>query len=123
LRDLARFGLLLSRSGRRGASQVVPEAWIRDTLTPGEDSVDAFLASEPDPEQRARGSYYRNQFWVFDPTGPIWRCSGINGQHVLIHGPADVVIAKFSTWPVALSDALSIGTRQALIALAEAIPE
>jgi CubicO group peptidase (beta-lactamase class C family) len=121
LRDLARFGLLLSQNGRRDGTRVIPEAWIRDTLTPGADSVEAFLASQPDAEQQARGSYYRNQFWVFDAAGPIWRCSGINGQHVVIHGPADVVIAKFSTWPVALSDELSIGTRGALIALAESV--
>jgi len=121
LRDLARFGQLLANGGRRDGTEVVPEAWIRDTLTPDADSREAFLASNPDAEQCARGSFYRNQFWVFDAEAPIWRCSGINGQHVVIHGPADVVIAKFSTWPVAMADDLSLGTRGALIALAEAV--
>ncbi|HEX8025300.1 MAG TPA: serine hydrolase [Candidatus Limnocylindrales bacterium] len=121
LRDLGRFGLLMASGGRCNGRQVVPEAWIRDTLTPDPDSRDAYLASDPDPEQRAHGSYYRNQFWVFDAAAPIWRCSGINGQHVVIHGPAEVVIAKLSTWPVAMADDLSIGTRTALLALAEAV--
>jgi CubicO group peptidase (beta-lactamase class C family) len=121
LRDLARFGLLLAQNGCADGRQVVPEAWIHDTLTPEADSVTAFLASDPDPEQRAHGSYYRNQFWVYDSRVPIWRCSGINGQHVVIHGGADVVIAKLSTWPAALPQELSIGTRQALIGLAEAV--
>jgi CubicO group peptidase (beta-lactamase class C family) len=121
LRDLARFGLLLSRNGRAAEREVIPESWIRDTLKPDPDSVDAFLASDPDPEQRTHGSYYRNAFWVYDARVPIWRCSGINGQHVVVHGGADVVIAKLSTWPVALAQELSIGTRQALIALAEAV--
>jgi len=121
LRDLARFGQLLANRGRRDGAAVIPESWIVDTLTPGPDSVEAYLASEPDAEQVARGSYYRNQFWVFDPAAPIYRCSGINGQSVLVHGPADAVIAKLSTWPVAWSEEFALPTRQALIGLAEAL--
>ena len=121
LRDLARFGQLLANRGRRDGTPVIPEAWIDDTLTPGPDSVQAFLASEPDAEQVERGSYYRNQFWVFDHEAPIFRCNGINGQHVLVHGPAEVVIAKLSTWPVAWSEDIAIPSRQAMIGLAEAI--
>jgi CubicO group peptidase (beta-lactamase class C family) len=121
LRDLARFGQLLANRGYREGRVVIPESWIDDTLTPDPDSVEAFLASEPDAEQVARGSYYRNQFWVFDPEAPIWRGSGINGQSILVHGPADVVIAKLSTWPVAWSEEFALPTRQAMIGLAEAL--
>jgi CubicO group peptidase (beta-lactamase class C family) len=120
LRDLARFGQLLADDGRRGAKQVIPAAWIRDTLTPDADSVEAF-AAEADAEQRRRGSYYRNQFWVFDPAVPIYQGSGINGQTVFIHGTANVVIAKLSTWPVAWSEDIARPTRQAMLALAEQI--
>ena len=121
LRDLARFGLLLARDGRRGERQVVPEAWLRDTLTPEPDSVEAFRFSDPDPERVRRGSFYRNQTWVFDPAGPIFHGSGINGQAFLVHRPADVVIAKFSTWPVAWSDQIGNDTRGALVELAETV--
>ena len=121
LRDLARFGQLLANRGRRDGAPVIPESWIDDTLTPASDSVEAFLASEPDAEQVERGSYYRNQFWVFDHRAPIYRGSGINGQHVLVHGPAEVVIAKFSTWPVAWSEDIAVPTRQAMIGLAESL--
>jgi len=121
LRDLARFGQLLANRGRRDGAPVIPESWIDDTLTPASDSVEAFLASEPDAEQVERGSYYRNQFWVFDHQAPIYRGSGINGQHVLVHGPAEVVIAKFSTWPVAWSEDIAVPTRQAMIGLAESL--
>jgi CubicO group peptidase (beta-lactamase class C family) len=121
LRDLGRFGQLLANNGRRDGVPVIPESWIDDTLSPGPDSVDAFLASEPDAEQVRRGSFYRNQFWIFDPDAPIYRCSGINGQSILVHGPAEVVIAKFSTWPVAWSEEFALPTRQALIGLAETL--
>jgi CubicO group peptidase (beta-lactamase class C family) len=120
LRDLARFGQLLLDGGRRDQVEVIPAAWIRDTLTPDTDTVAAF-ATEATEEQRRRGSFYRNQVWVFDPALPIFYGSGINGQTVFVHGPAQVVIAKLSTWPVAWDDGIAARTLEALLALAEEI--
>lgn len=120
LRDLARFGLLLLRGGKREDRMVVPDAWIRDTLTPDEDTVEAFGGSM-DAREFPEGAYYRNQFWVIDPTAPIYLGSGINGQTVLIHGPADVVIAKFSTWPVAWSPEFAVPTWKGLVEVAEQV--
>ena len=116
LRDLARFGQLLADGGGR----VIPRAWIRDTLTPDADTVEAF-ASTADARELAAGSYYRNKFWVVDPAGPIYMGSGINGQSVFVHGPSKVVIAKFSTWPVAWTEEFSILTRLGLTSLAEQV--
>jgi hypothetical protein len=47
--------------------------------------------------------------------------SGINGQTVLVHGPADVVVAKVSTWPVAWTPAFGVTTRTGLVDLAERV--
>jgi len=120
LRDLARFGLLLLRGGRRGSEQVIPRAWIQDTLIADPDVLTAFAAA-PDVAEFPVGAYYRNQFWVIDPRGPIVMASGINGQTVLVHGLADVVVAKVSTWPVAWTPAYSVTTRTGLIDLAERV--
>ncbi len=120
LRDLARFGQLLANGGRRGRRSVIPRSWIRDTLTPDPDSVEAF-ADTADRFERRRGAYYRNQFWVVDPDVSIYMGSGINGQTVFVHGAADVVIAKFSTWPVAWEDQIARDTRSAMISLAEQV--
>ena len=120
LRDLARFGLLLHRRGRRDDRNVIPAAWVEDTLTPDADTIDAFEGSL-DSRELPRGAYYRNQFWVIDPSAPIYLCSGINGQSVLIHGPADVVVAKFSTWPVAWTDEFAVRTWKGLVDLAEQV--
>jgi CubicO group peptidase (beta-lactamase class C family) len=103
LRDLARFGLLMARGGRRARSHIVPDAWIRDTLTPDADSVAAF-AGDPDAATLPGGAYYRNQWWVANRSRPTYYGSGINGQMVLIDGPTDVVVAKLSTWPEAYTD-------------------
>jgi hypothetical protein len=40
---------------------------------------------------------------------------------VLIHGPADVVIAKFSTWPVAWTKEFAVRTWKGLVDLAEKV--
>jgi CubicO group peptidase (beta-lactamase class C family) len=122
LRDLARFGQLLADGGRRGDGQAIPEAWIRDTLTPDPDSVEAFSAYADRFEKR-HGAYYRNQFWVVDPDIPIYMGSGINGQNVFVHGEAGVVIAMFSTWPGAWEDRIARDTRNGLIAIAEQLAQ
>jgi hypothetical protein len=100
LRDLARFGLLMARDGRRGRERIVPEAWIRDVLTPDPDSEAAFLADE-ESARELPGGYYRDQWWVASATRPSYYGVGINGQLVFVDGPTDVVIAKLSTWPEA----------------------
>jgi CubicO group peptidase (beta-lactamase class C family) len=120
LRDLARFGLLMARGGRRGASRIVPAEWIRDTLTPDPDSISAF-AGDPDAKQLPNGAYYRNQWWVASATRPTYYGSGINGQMVLIDGPTQVVIAKLSTWPEAYTDDYFVPTFTACMDLARQI--
>jgi hypothetical protein len=122
LRDLARFGQLMLDGGRRGREQIVPRAWIRDTLEPDDDTVAAFQATA-DARELPAGAYYRNKWWVVDPAGPIYMGSGINGQTVLIHVPANVVVAKLSTWPVAWDVGYSIRTRTGLVDLAERVAD
>jgi CubicO group peptidase (beta-lactamase class C family) len=120
LRDLARFGLLMARNGRRGSTQVVPREWIRDILTPDPDSVEAF-AGDADARELPPGAYYRNQWWIRSATRPTYYGSGINGQFVLIDGPTDVVIAKFSTWPDAFSDDYFVPTLLGCLDLARRV--
>ena len=58
---------------------------------------------------------------MYDPAAPIYRGSGINGQSVLVHGPAGVVIAKLSTWPIAWEDGIAARTLEGFLALAEQV--
>lgn len=102
LRDVARFGLLCLRGGVRGRRQIVPGAWLADTLAGAPDGPAAFVQAH-DEETRGfpPGAHYRNQWWVWDPAAPSSFASGINGQHIYVHGPTDTVVAKLSTWPAA----------------------
>ena len=51
----------------------------------------------------------------------IWVISGINGQHVMVHVPAQTVVVKLSTWPVATSQRLGQLTVDGALAIAAAL--
>ena len=115
LRDLARFGQLYLPGSRPG---LVPPAWLRDTVAGAPDGAAAFLAGpDPAPDPPA-GAHYRNCWWVRDPAIPFFHASGINGQNIFVHPPAELVVAKFSTWPTALSPELRQLTIDGVLALA-----
>jgi CubicO group peptidase (beta-lactamase class C family) len=120
LRDIARFGLLFLQRGQAcGGHAVIPSAWVDDTIRGAADGAQAFTAAEPQPGYPP-GAHYRNCWWVEEPKLPFYQASGINGQHILIHGPSKTVVAKLSAWPTALS-AASAWTTQAAAAIGDAL--
>lgn len=116
LRDMARFGQLFLDQGRVGSKQIVPGRWIDDTIRGADDGAAAFVAGDNPPGYQA-GSHYRNCWWVRDPDVPFYHASGINGQHVFVHGPSRTVLVKLSTWPVAWSEPLLGATVAAALAI------
>ncbi|MBE1593290.1 serine hydrolase domain-containing protein [Nonomuraea angiospora] len=97
-RDLARLGEVLRRGGRRpDGARVVPEPWVADTLSPDAGQPAAFTR-HGSAYLDLPGAYYRNQWWVADKGG-IYLALGIHGQLLFVHEKAEVVIAKFSSWP------------------------
>ncbi|HKA95563.1 MAG TPA: serine hydrolase [Streptosporangiaceae bacterium] len=102
LRDAGRFGELYLRRGRRARREVVPAAWVHDTIRGAPDGAQAYLGGD-DPSAYPARSHYRNCWWVDDPGLPFYYASGINGQHIFVHVPSQTVVVKLSTWPTALS--------------------
>ena len=121
LRDLARFGqtILRASEGRRG---IVPPAWIEDTVRGAADGPRAFAEGD-NPPVYPKGAHYRNCWWVRQPSTPFFNASGINGQNVFVHVPTRTVVAKFSTWPTALSPRFSRVTVAGVQAIAAALDE
>jgi CubicO group peptidase (beta-lactamase class C family) len=96
LNDMIRFGSLFLRDGvSLTGQQVVPAAWIADTLDGGPDSRQAFAASPDDT--RMPGGMYRNQVWFPYPGSNVVLCQGMCGQMIYVNRAADVVAAKLST--------------------------
>jgi CubicO group peptidase (beta-lactamase class C family) len=120
LRDVGRFGQLILAGGRAGRTRVVPAAWIADTIRGAPDGPAAFAGGDG-RRGHPGGAHYRNCWWVRDPAAPFLHASGINGQHVFVHGPAQLVVVKLSTWPVASSRALQSATIDGVLAIADAL--
>jgi CubicO group peptidase (beta-lactamase class C family) len=117
LRDIARFGLLYLRRGQAGRRRVLPAWWVDDTVRGAADGAVAFAGADG-PSGYPAGAHYRNCWWIREPALPLFYASGINGQHVFVHRPAQLVVAKLSTWPVALSPELLGQTVAAVHAIA-----
>ena len=99
LADLARFGSLFLTGGvSLTGVQVLPPAWVADTLAGGADSREAFAASPDD--NRMPGGMYRNQVWLPHPGDNVLLCIGIHGQMIYVNRAAGMVAAKLSSWPL-----------------------
>jgi CubicO group peptidase (beta-lactamase class C family) len=119
LRDLARFGQMHLQEGTYNGHQVVPASWVRACRQEDPQLVAELAASEF--VDWAAGGMYHNYWWVLDPARGVSTGWGIHGQQLLIHVPADVVVAKLSSWPTAsYQDYDDLQTRAA-VALAEAL--
>lgn len=102
LRDLARFGLLLARGGRRARRCVVPSSWIQG------------LNQDGDRRSWERGTYaatlrdwpmrYRDQWYVMGPDDAPFFALGVFGQILFVDPAHDLVAAKFSSQPDPESD-------------------
>jgi CubicO group peptidase (beta-lactamase class C family) len=51
----------------------------------------------------------------------VYNAAGIYGQSVFVHGPSQVVVAKLSSWPDALSTPMRGATVAAVTAIASAL--
>jgi len=96
LRDLARFGELVRNHGRCGATQVLPEAAVRDTFN-GADPA-RFAANGP---PTLTGWSYRNMWWVSHNDHGAIMARGVHGQNIYIDPKAEMVIARYASHPIA----------------------
>ncbi|MDQ5849159.1 MAG: beta-lactamase family protein, partial [Pseudomonadota bacterium] len=95
VQDLARIGQLIVEGGRRGATQVVPAAWLEDILHNGDGaawSAGNFAEYFPGLPMR-----YRSKWYVLDGAAPLLFAWGIHGQHLFIDRKNRIVIAKVSS--------------------------
>lgn len=100
LRDLARLARLFATKGRAGNRQVLPEAWINDILTAGD--ADAWNRGDFIDLYPGASMHYRSKWYVEHGPHPMVFGLGVFGQNVFVEPDSDLVIAKFSSQPVAL---------------------
>jgi CubicO group peptidase (beta-lactamase class C family) len=95
LRDLARFCEMMRQGGRFDGKQVVPAAVVADIERGG--SRDDF----------AKGGYglltgwsYRNQWWITHNDHGAYMARGVYGQACYVDPRAEMVIARFASYPL-----------------------
>lgn len=114
LRDMARFGEMMRLDGRFNGQQIVPKAVVDDIRMGGNktDFVKAGYATLP-------GWSYRDMWWVSHDDHGAYAARGIHGQAIYIDPKAEMVIARFASFPLAANANLDPTTLPAFRALAE----
>jgi CubicO group peptidase (beta-lactamase class C family) len=100
LRDLCRFGELMRCGGAWHGRQVIPAAVI-DGIRRGSDPAKFAMAGYT----LLPGYSYRDMWWVSHNPMDAFEARGIHGQRLYIAPKAELVIARFSSHPVATSAA------------------
>ncbi|RWP22771.1 serine hydrolase [Mesorhizobium sp.] len=104
-RDLARVGEMMRQGGITKGRRIVPEAWVRDTVSTGGDAeawqrgTMAFLF----PKGR-----YRNKWYQTGAASGAFCGIGIHGQWLYVDPKAEVVIAKMSSQPEPVDEPLDV---------------
>lgn len=96
LRDLARFGEMMRLGGKWRGEQVVPASVVAD-IRNGGSKADFAKADYP----TLPGWSYRNQWWVSHNEHGAYTARGIHGQVIYIDPRAEMVIARFASYPIA----------------------
>ncbi len=114
LQDLARFGQMMLDEGRVGENQVIPTSVIESIQTGGD--RDAFADAG---YSLLEGWSYRSMWWVTHNDHGAYMARGVYGQVLYIDPTADMVIARFASFPVAGNAAIDPKSLPAYQALAE----
>lgn len=112
LRDLARFGEMMRNDGRFNGQQVVPKAVVDDIRFHGDKAAfpQASYATLP-------GWSYRDMWWVSNNEHGAYAARGIHGQTVYIDPKAEMVVARYASFPMpanAFNDPTSLPAYHAL---------
>lgn len=99
LRDAARFGSMILNRGEFNGQQIVSADWIDASIN---------LSSKDKVKMKKNKKYkdslwlaYKNMWWVLDDQKGEYAAVGIHGQVIYINREANIVIAFFSSQPVA----------------------
>jgi len=91
--DFARFGLLYLRDGVWAGRRILPEGWVDYARThTGTDEETGFG--------------YGAHWWLVPGSLGIFRCSGYNGQRIIVVPPLDLVVVRLGVSPVELAPEL-----------------
>ncbi|MGY4501418.1 CubicO group peptidase (beta-lactamase class C family) [Bradyrhizobium sp. GM24.11] len=109
VRDMARFGELMRREGEWNGRQLIP-ASVVDEVQKGDDPAKLSSALLP-------GYSYKGMWWVSHNELGAFEGRGVFGQRLYIAPKAEMVVARFSSHPVATNAANDEITLPQMLAL------
>jgi CubicO group peptidase (beta-lactamase class C family) len=96
LRDKARFGQMLLQKGQFNGQQIIPSTVVEDIEKGGDKNAFA-RGSAASPMNQ--GYSYHHQWWMTHNEHGAYQGLGYGGQMLYIDPAAQLVIAKFSSYP------------------------
>ncbi|MBY6199741.1 beta-lactamase family protein [Maritalea mobilis] len=118
LRDLGRFGQIMLNGGEWHGEQIVPEAAVESIRAGG--NLDDFAAAG---YADLAGGSYRGQWWIFNNDHGAFAARGVHGQTIYIDPTAEMVIVRFSSFPIAFNSRIDPTSLPAYQAVAEYLME
>ncbi len=112
LRDMARIGQLLLDNGVVGGQRLIPQKAI-DAIRQGGDKAVFAKGGYP----ALQGWSYRAMWWITHNANGAFMARGVHGQAIYVDPTAEMVIARFSSHPVAsnaANDATSLPAYEAV---------
>jgi CubicO group peptidase (beta-lactamase class C family) len=103
LRDAALFGTVILNRGEIDGKKLVPSKWIDEILHVTAEDKQRYLKNDVYVKARMPWVAYKNFWWILDETKGEFAAVGIHGQVIYINRSANLVIAYFSSQPVASS--------------------
>jgi CubicO group peptidase (beta-lactamase class C family) len=114
LRDAARFGQTLLQQGVWQGEQVIPAAVVESISGGGDPAKFAGAGYKTLP-----GGSYRSQWWALHNENGAYSARGIHGQAIYIDPAAEMVIARFATFPISFNAAIDPTSLPAYQAVAD----
>ncbi len=114
LRDAARFGQMMLQGGAFGGRQIIPEAAVASIAAGGDPAK--FVSSG---YHTLPGGSYRSQWWVLHNENGAYSARGIHGQAIYVDPTAQMVIARFATYPISTNLAIDPTSLPAYQAVAD----
>jgi CubicO group peptidase (beta-lactamase class C family) len=105
LRDAALFGTLILNKGRIDGKQILPAKWIDETLKLTPADKERYARNDVYLKAKMPWVAYKNFWWILDENKGEFAALGIHGQVIYINRSASMVVAYFSSQPVAASSA------------------
>jgi len=114
LRDMARLGQLLLNEGTHDGEQIIPAEAVRSIAGGGDRA-----AFETAGYTALDGWSYRSMWWISHNDHGAYMARGVHGQAIYVDPAANMVIARFSSHPIAFNSAIDPTSLPAYQAVAE----